>query len=244
MPTIVRKIEAQDPVSHFELIVQRAFVAEYRAMGIDWSISTMCDGAEEFVVEKRQELNAVNNCDAKDVLQRSAAIKNRVEKRLEFPSINALINRECFRGEVGKIVLARDARFSPADYAIWNNCVVTLATRGWFIALAMPTGEWNTTMRSVTLPVRTTYGDFFFTDHDAFAYPQAVGKMFDNVAKWWLFPARVGNMCGVKENLKSKMSNMLQENLHILCRNDASNAVGDSFFGTMEEELAQLRDAS
>lgn len=226
------RIDVEDPANVFRLIVWNAFATEYQAMGLCWDFYTVVEGDNLYAVEKREKLEVMQEgqLSRKNVLAKAAKVKDRVQKKLEFPRLSFQIRSEGgFTDTVDKVVLMRDCEFCFSDYAFHNGHVVNLGNSNWKLVL-LRNGEWVTNLQAQTIPVRLSFGSFYFTFARIYGTNRPIQKVFNVTAKWWLYSQASGNLLEQEDFFKTELKKMFDTNAKILTtKTDIDVATGSDY---------------
>ena len=228
-----------DKLFKFNNILRQAFVQEYRHMGLEWELVCATHGTEIVSIEKRQKLTTFNDDVAPDeILKKTAMVNWRVEKRLEFSHLMAqLFNKGNFE-HIKKVGIARDCPFSNKHYSPVKSEAVCLSDSAWFLALVDHKNRWNATVKTQTVPVSLSYGNFFFTDMFVFdEIPiNSVAGLFKPSAKWWLFDQADVDIKKTRERLTEELACMMKRNLEIAVKKVPVDVKTDDDFFDVETE--------
>ena len=234
----------EDAKRCFEEIVLRAFVQVYQEFGLDWEVSAVSDGSQDFLVERRQKLEvaSANNLTFEEVLANGAEIKRKVENRLEFPRLLAQLRLSGNFEHIKKITLARDCEDDFSDYAVYKGQTIFLGTSSWFLALLNEKGSWDSNCNAAAIPVSLSYGDFFFADQRVFDPDEkAVVRLFEVVPTWWLFSAQAVNIVEARAHVAGDLEQMFSSNVELLFTKKAQKLRVDRDFLNMTGECEKLR---
>lgn len=237
------KANGTDAKECFEEIVLRAFSQVYQELGLDWEVSAVSDGSQDFLVERRQKLKVASAGDFtfEEVLANAAEVKRRVENRLEFPRLLAQLRLSGNFEHIQKIVLARDSEEDYSDYAFYVDNIVPLGNSNYFIALIDALGSWDSGCNAVAVPVNLGYGDFFFTEDRVFDNTEkAAVRLFEVSPKWWLFPQQGGNIVEVRKQVASQLQQMFENNLKIFYSKKQTDVLIDNDLLNFKEECYRL----
>lgn len=200
-----REAVGENSAEWFDELVRCAFVAEFKAMGIEWNTPAVLTSAKD-----------AGLC-AQDALRRSLKIVRRVQKRLEFPRLFAQIKQQGNFDGICKMVLANASSMSIENYAVCKGEVLPLMGENWFIALLNSEGVWEPNVLTQAVPVTLSYGNFYFTERKLILTREcAIEKIFENCSKWWMFPEGVGPVKAYREHLMKEMNVMMKNDIKIL----------------------------
>lgn len=235
----ITKFKTEDPTLPFNLKILETLAEVHREIGVDWSFETFLEEDFCWAIEKRPKLHVLHEgeIEKSDLLRRTCFVRNKVEKRLEFPRLTAQIDSNSTDGRSAKMVIARDVDFEFEDYAIFGDHILWLGQTNMFLALIGADGKWNKTLHSRTEKVKTSYGDFYFSDFDTFNYECAIDRIYVCIAKWWLFPTSIGDLCARKKSLEKEYAKMLSDDLRVLIFKQPIALREQQEFGPMKESL-------
>lgn len=157
--------ESKDSVGPFNSFVRNCLAKIYQDLGIDWKIVTFERDGHIFDFEQRQPLDVFAPGDVAftDVLLSFSKILDELEDMLEFDVIlQQLKEYDSFLG-VQALKLLRFCVNKHIDYATFNGQVVLLDNADWMILLLDENGDVVVVDPSVSVPVKTSYGEFIFT---------------------------------------------------------------------------------
>ena len=239
----VRAFSKTDYKYDFFEIVQRAFVKEYVALGLDWSVNVTQTSTIIYNIEKRQKLKLASEAGLtpSEALAESVKIKNKVERQLEFPNIMYELRQYDTFAPVDKVTLARDCDINLSDYAVFDNTVIALGNSNLFLALANPKDDWITRLHIKVVPISFSFGSFFFTEYKTFDRGFTIASnTFAGANKWWLFNQNKIDLKNLEDYYNNEMSEAHQTNVHILASKQATPVKAGRDFYTFQK-LAELK---
>ncbi len=233
------------PVYNFEQTVIQAFCSEYKAMGLNWDVFNIKQNNTTYLVEKRQKLKTFspNECDLQEIINKGSKIIRRVEKRLEIPLLAAQIKLSGLFEQFSKIVLARDSSNNLDDFAIWHNEVILLGNSNWFLAMLDNSGKWNMCQKAKPVAITLSYGEYYFAAYTTFSQYVNALDILKESSKWWLFKKADYDLLEVRQNMKSNLTEMIQNNIEVAANKERKIVSTEDEFGTMLDECKKYRAA-
>ena len=240
----IRRIDLNDPCLTFEEKIRQAFAQEYRKMGIDWNCLMLENSGDYYSVQRRQKLVVLKNqgADLDHAMKIFSNIKHRVENKLEFPNLYSQVNRNHAFSKTKKIVLARISDDGAEDYAVFDGGVVSLGDSGWFIAFLNEADEWDEELHYADVEVKLSYGDFYFTGLEVINQDRtAIGRLFDVINKWWLFPMSNFDITNTRSFLSEELKKMYNINLEMAVSKQLKDVKTNKDYTNMLEESKRLQ---
>ena len=223
----VRDIFPNNPRTKFELEVAKAFAEELRSIGLVWKLDVVEVATMQFLVEKRQKLEIASpsKCSFDELLRGAYAIQRRVENRLGLPSLLAQLKNSGGFEHVDKIVLARKHVENYSDFGLWNGNVIRLGSSNPVLALRDDaSGKWIDDFPTRPVHVNLPSGDYWFTSDKMIETNFLIGEIGCQAQDMWLFTGLSDNFADEIENCQVEYKKMLEDNLDIRMKGQASDA--------------------
>ena len=157
--------ESKNSVGPFNSFIRNCLAKIYQNLGIDWKIVTFERDGHIFDFEQRQPLDVLTPEDMSftDVLLSFSKILDELEDLLEFDVILSQLKENEVFSNVENLKLVRFCINKQMDYATFEGQVVILDDADWMISLLDKHGDVVVVDPDVSVPVKTSYGEFLFT---------------------------------------------------------------------------------